>query len=237
LLIDTLSMTKSKKFGGFTIIIVALFFLCQRIYAQDIAEDEHGLYVQHHIFYAGVVAGVNLSQVDGDNFAGYYKYGANLGLIGYAKLWKKVALSYELLYSQRGSRATAIDLPKISGIDSILITKYGINVNYAEIPVMINVFDKTKSHIGAGISYSRLLSSSETLQTYPATNAGLSKYPFIKNNMEFVVSSELHIWKGLFFNIRFQYSIIPMRLAVPPNFSRSVQYINMWSLRMMYLIF
>lgn len=230
-------MTKSKKNAGFSIIILFLLLAASVLRAQEADDEEHGFFVQHHTFYAGVVMGMNLSQVDGDNFAGYYKFGANFGLIGYAKLRKRLMLSYELLYSQRGSRATSANLPLLSGIDSILITKYGIKVNYAEIPVMINIFDKYRSHIGIGASYSRLVSSSETLATVPAYPIDLSKYPFIKNNMEFVTSAELHIWKGLFFNIRFQYSIIPMRINVPPNFSRSVQYINMWSIRMMYLLF
>lgn len=227
-------MNKSRKITPFISITIFLCFFAFGCSAQHIDEEETGILIQHHIFYAGVIGGINLSQVDGDNYAGYYKTGANFGVIGYARLRPHVALSYELLYSQRGSKS---HLPQPSGIDTVVVNKYGINVNYAEIPVMINVFDKQKSHIGVGLSYSRLISSSEYLSTTPAYNIDLSKYPFIKNNLEFVVSSELHVWKGLFFNIRFQYSIIPMRIAVPPNFSRSVQYINQWTIRMMYLIF
>lgn len=229
-------MNKSRKFAALITITIILTAFGSTVRAQETDDDEdHGLYVaQPRIFYAGFIAGGNFAQVDGDNFAGYRKIGANFGGIGYVQFAKHVALSWEILYSQKGAKS---DISRLSNlIDSVYITKYGITVNYAEIPVMINYFDKRKSHFGIGVSYSRLVSSTETLQTDPIYAIDLTKYPFQKNNMDILAGAQLHLWKGLFLNIRFQYSLTPMRTNSPPGFSRvQQQYNNLWTVRVMYL--
>jgi outer membrane protein with beta-barrel domain len=229
-------MNKSRKFAALLIITIILIAFGTVAHAQDDEEDgeEHGLYLaQRRLFWAGFVGGVNFAQVDGDNFAGYHKVGANVGGIGYWNFHKHVSLSWEMLYSQKGSKS---DVYRVSGLDSILIVKYGINANYAEIPVMINYFDQHKSHIGIGVSYSRLVAATETLTTAPAYPIDLNKYPFAKNNVDFLAGAQLHLVKGLFLNIRFQYSITPIRTDSPPYFSRaSNEYNNIWVVRLMYL--
>jgi Outer membrane protein beta-barrel domain len=225
-------MDKVRKIGALSAVIFSLFFSSLAKAQGD--GDGTGYFVeQSKLFYAGIVGGANFAQVDGDDFAGYYKFGLNVGGIGYLHLAKFVSLSWEILYSQKGSKS---DVTRVSGIDSIYITKYGITANYAEIPVMINIFDRFKSHIGVGLSYNRLVSSSELLQTSVANPpVNLYKYPFNKDELEILAGANLHLVKGLFLNLRFQYSITPMRTDVPPNFSRATQYNNLWTLRLMYL--
>ncbi len=229
-------MNKSRKFAALITITFILLTFCSVARAQNEEDDEpHGLYIEHaRLFYAGLIGGANFAQVDGDNFAGYHKVGLNVGGIGYVKLQKHVAVSWEILYSQKGAKS---DFPRQSGIDTIWILKYGINANYAEIPLMFNYFDKRKSHVGIGVSFSRLVSSSETLTTsHPGYPVDLNKYPFVKSNYDFLAGAQLHLVKGLFLNIRFQYSIIPIRNDSPPNFSRAPQqYSNLWTVRLMYL--
>ena len=229
-------MNKSRKFAALIIITIILMAFGGVARAQDEEDDgeEHGLYVQQpRLFYAGFIGGANFAQVDGDNFAGYHKVGANFGGIGYLRLQKHVSLSWEILYSQKGAKS---NMMRVSGIDTVLIVKYGINANYAEIPLMINYFDKNKSHIGIGVSYSRLVAATEPLTTAPAYAIDLNKYPFAKNNYDFLAGAQLHLVKGLFLNIRFQYSITPIRTDSPPNFSRDPkEYNNIWTVRLMYL--
>ncbi len=236
------SMNKSRKFGALILIIVILTAFSGAVFAQDEEDEEdHGLYIeQPKVFYGGLVAGANFAQVDGDYFAGYRKIGANVGGIVYTQLAKHVAISLEILYSQKGSKS---NLAQISpGDHNITILKYGISANYAEIPVMINYFDKRKSHFGIGVSYGRLVGSTETVQTVDTNNKIVnldfnSVYPFKKDAFDFLAGAELHLWKGLFLNIRFQYSLIPMRSQIPPPaFARSEQYSNLWAVRLMYLI-
>jgi Outer membrane protein beta-barrel domain len=226
-------MDKVIKFAALCLISF-LFAVCSNpARAQSEEEEEHSMLIPKKIhIYAGAIVGTNFTQVDGDNFAGYYKIGANIGGIGYVKFTKNWAVSMELLYSQKGSIANKV---QASGIDSVYITKYGISVNYAEIPIMINLFDKLKSHIGIGFSYGRLVNSGETLVTAPNYPIDLSKYQFRQDEWEFLAGAQMRLFKGLFLNLRFQYSIVPFRTDIPPNFSRAAQYNNMYTLRLMYL--
>jgi hypothetical protein len=196
--------------------------------------EEGGYYMEdNHLFFAGVIGGVNLCQVDGDNYAGYHKAAVNVGGIGYMKLGKWVSLSWEILYSEKGSKSNGY---QYSGIDSVVVTKYAIDLKYAEIPVMINVFDKLKSHLNVGLSYSRLIAATETLQTSPNYAIDLTKYPFAKSDWNLLAGAQLHLVKGLFLNLRFQYSLLAIREQTPPYFSRAAQYNNLWTLRLMYLL-
>lgn len=182
-------------------------------------------------FYGGVILGTNFTQVDGDNFAGYHKIGLNVGGIVYIKLDEHVAASMEILFSQKGSRATD---PQVLN-PGLYITKYNIDLNYAEVPLMINYFDKRKSHFGGGVSYSQLASYKESITTQPYQNIDLNKYPFKKGDLNLVLGGSLRIWKGFFFNLRFQYSLISIRDKIPQDYAKAAQYNNMWTIRMMYL--
>ncbi|MFI5196883.1 MAG: outer membrane beta-barrel protein [Chitinophagales bacterium] len=239
-------MTKSKKFAAhIPIVIGILIAFSGAAHAQQEEDDEeHGLYLEKaRVFSGGLVAGANFTQVDGDYFAGYRKIGLNAGAIVYAHLTKHVALSMEILYSQKGSKS---DGPQPSpALPSLLILKYGITANYAEVPIMINYFDKRKSHIGVGVSYSTLVNVKESITTDTAVSNTIKttdlsiQYPFKKDDFNFVVSGQLHLIKGLYLNIRFQYSIIPIRSGadLPPiQYARADQYNNLWVVRLMYLV-
>lgn len=228
-------MNKSRKIAALPAIIVLLLFFHSHSFAQ--ISDEADVYTDKiKVISVGALAGVNFSQVDGDNYAGYHKTGLNVGGIGYIRLRNNIAFSFELLYSQRGAKDNGI---RYSPLDSAtLILKYSINNAYAEIPLMINYFDKHKSHFGAGISYSRLLSTQEsmTLDTAASLVVDFNKYPFRKAGYDFVASAQMHIWKGLFFNVRFQYGLSPIRTLSPPGLSRSQrQFSNLWTVRLMYV--
>ena len=237
-------MSKSKKFAAYIPITIGILiaFSCSALAQEEENGEEHGLYIEKpRVFSGGLVAGANFTQVDGDYFAGYRKIGLNAGAIVYAQVAKHVALSMEILYSQKGSKS---DGPQFSpGLSSLLILKYGITANYAEIPIMINYFDKHKSHIGIGVSYGRLVNINESittdsLSTVKTIDLG-AIYPFKKEDFNFVAGAQLHLIKGLYLNIRFQYSINPIRSGadLPPiQFARADQYNNLWVVRVMYLV-
>lgn len=228
-------MIKSRKFGAFITLVIILTTFSIGLYAQaEYDEDfQRGYYIEEpRVFYGGLLLGANFCQVDGDNFAGYHKIGANVGGIVYGQFTKHGAVSLEILFSQKGAKSNIV---KESGINNLFIQKYNISANYAEVPIMINYFDKRKSHFGIGVSYSRLVSVSETMTTDPAIPFDFDQYPFRKNNLEGIAGAQLHLVKGLFLNVRFQYSLLPIRTNVPPNFSRAQQFSNVWVVRLMYL--
>lgn len=185
-------------------------------------------------FYGGLSAGATFTQVDGDNFAGYHKIGFTGGGIVYAHVANKLAVSIEILFTQKGSRANKT---QISNNRAYLIQKYDIALNYAEVPIMLNYFDKRKSHFGGGISYSQLINAKETVTTSPTfpSTIDLTQYEFKKYDLNFVLSGNLHLGAGFFLNARFQYSLLPVRTNIYREFGRAEQYNNMWVLRVMYL--
>jgi hypothetical protein len=186
-------------------------------------------------FYAGLIAGANFSQVDGDNFAGYHKVGMNVGGIVYTHLAEHLAVSLEILFSQKGAKSNREQTAN-TGASVFLIEKYKIHLNYAEIPIQINYFDKRRSHFGAGLSYSQLVSAKETSVTTPTYPNDFEKYPFKKSDLNFIIGGNLHLIQGLFLNLRFQYSLMSIRNNIPPGFGdRGQQFSNMWTVRLMYL--
>jgi hypothetical protein len=98
---------------------------------------------------------------------------------------------------------------------------------------MINYFDSRKSHFGGGFSYSQLASSNEYMNAN-YTIPKLSDYPFKKQDINLLLSGSLHMYKGFFLNLRFQYSLLSIRDNVP-GITRGAQYNNLWALRVMYL--
>ena len=208
--------------------LVLLVFLLTGAHFASFAQKDFDMY-ENRTFYGGLILGMNLTQIDGDNFAGYRRAGLNAGGVVYIKLQEHVAGSVEVLFSQKGSRATYAQ-PIGPGQ---YITKYGVDLNYAEMPVMINYFDSRKSHFGGGFSYSQLATANEYMNANYAIPK-LSDYPFKKMDINLLLSGSLHMYKGLFFNLRFQYSILSIRDNVP-GITKGAQFNNLWTLRLMYL--
>jgi len=227
-------MAKIRKFVS----LVGVVFASTVIHIEAQAQNPSNYYIEDpRTFYAGVIAGANFSQVDGDSYAGYHKVGFNAGGIVYTHLAPNLAVSLEILFSQKGARGHRT---QESGAQTF-INAYRINLNYAEIPIQINYFDKRRSHFGGGFSYSQLINANEVLETNPPQQPGntgyvdLEKYPFKKSDLNFVLGGSLHLWKGLFVQGRFQYSLLSIRKHTPPGYSRAEQYNNLWAVRFMYL--
>lgn len=224
------SMAKIRKFRGLLLALVSFLFTATHIYAQSYYVE------QENTFYGGPVVGANFCQVDGDDYAGYYKTGLNVGGIVYTRFGQRFAGSLEILYSQKGSRGHKAQLANLT--KEIEIRQYGISLDYAEIPIMIHVMDKRKSHIGVGLSYSQLVSSKESLTTnnpkYDDT-VNISGYPFRRADVNLLVGFNLRLVKGLFFNVRYQYSLAPIRTDVNYDFSRAKQFNNLYVVRLVYL--
>lgn len=212
-----------------------IFVSCSTVQKAN-AQNPSNYYLEDpRTFYAGVILGGNFSQVDGDNYAGYHKVGLNVGGIVYTQLAEHVAVSLEILFSQKGAKGNK-EQTATTGASGFLINKYQTTLNYAEIPIQINYFDRRRSHFGGGLSYAQLITAKETATTSPTYTENFEKYPFKKSDLNFVLGGSLHLIKGLFFNLRFQYSLISIRNDIPPGFGdRGQQFNNMWTARLMYL--
>lgn len=225
-------MTKISHFAVFLqIVLFTLGFT-----TLSLAQNPNSFYEEDpRTFYGGLLLGTNFTQVDGDNFAGYHKVGLNAGGIVYTQFAEHVAASLEILFSQRGARSNG---PKETANPTYRsMESYRIDLNYAEVPLQICYFDKRRSHFGGGFSYSQIISAKESVVTNPTfpNPDTLDNFKFKKSDLNFVLGGNLHLWKGLFLNLRFQYSLIPIRKDTYPGFGRAEQYNNSFVLRVMYL--
>jgi Outer membrane protein beta-barrel domain len=112
-------------------------------------------------FGTGVFAGLNLSQVDGDDMQGYDKPGINFGLRGITYILPTFEFHTELSYSQRGSQSKGYNRDLFKGRKMIL--------DYGAITGLLSVNDWLdpikefyRVQIQGGVSYGRLIRS-ETL--------------------------------------------------------------------------
>ena len=105
-------------------------------------------------FGAGIVAGLNASQIQGDLSGGYNKLGFKAGLRGIVRYAEKTEFGVDLLYSQRGSTNGL-------GANNINI-RWVIRLDYVEVPVWFCYKDWLSEEgfyqvkVYAGLSYGRL---------------------------------------------------------------------------------
>lgn len=117
-----------------------------------IAQEDNG-----RLFQAGIVAGFNASQLDGDLFRGYSKLGAHGGLkVKYQLPSKpKIGLSTEMLFSMEGSSQDI-------NFSSSTNNQVKIKLNYIEIPVLVS-YREWKIDFYGGLSYGRLIGASTSI--------------------------------------------------------------------------
>lgn len=112
------------------------------------------LSAQQARFKAGVVAGLNFSELTGKNSTDYY--GLNVGILGTARLSKHTQAGIEFLFSQNGEYILPEFYPEL---------EYGtIWLNHLEIPFhldwLIGVFEKDQFYdwnLNLGVAYTKLI--------------------------------------------------------------------------------
>jgi hypothetical protein len=217
----------------FILLLLLLLALCPKLTAQR--------------FKGAVIAGMNVSQVDGDEVYGYHRIGGQFGLAAILPL-KKWDITLETVFNQKGAfqkaqyEHWAYD-STLTSVDSALYTgAYDLRLNYVEIPLMVHYTDKERYTVGLGFSYGRLVNFSEiehggNVPPYSDT------VKFSKNDFNVLVDLQIRIWKQLKFNVRYAYSIVPIRertyydviYQLKDPWTRK-QYNNMFTFRLVYVI-
>lgn len=191
------------------------------------------------IFKAEIISGINFSQVDGDEVYGYKKMGANLGLgvIFPISKNKKWLVSLETIYNQKGAtaRKTAVDtFPQP--------WKYRLFLDYVEAPIMIHLEDKESWTIGLGFSWGRLVGAKEYENGVRVDSTTPQSSVYAHNDWNILADIRFRIYRGLKFNFRYAYSLIPIRerfftkttIVEGPHWRN--QYNNMLTFRLIYVI-
>ncbi len=129
-------------------LVPRLFFLLTLIGCVSMSQNLKG----QQRFKAAPILGFNLSQLDGDDLAGYHKIGVAAGGRVAAILHPKWRLTLEMQFIQQGSSRGRNDLN--GGLDRIAL-------QLVEAPLMVQ-FLEWKFQVNVGASYGRLISYSIT---------------------------------------------------------------------------
>ena len=178
-------------------------------------------------FGGGAMLGFNATQVDGDDMAGYNKIGLNGGFMADYPLSNIFSLSMEILYSQKGTSCHNGPNQYCANGSSKL------QMNYADIPLMINYHDKTGVSFGGGLSIGRLV---KTKYTYQGTLQNQPPAaPYNKFEYEIVASGTYMFATHVGVNIKYAYSIKPFAYSATSNFVNKGMYNNVVTGRLVLL--
>lgn len=161
------------------------------------------------LFDAGLVGGINFTQVHGDNLAGFNKIGINTGAIAHINFNPNWSLSFEVLYTQKGS-ATYPDPNDLSAFE------YKLKMQYAEIPVLINYNDKNRLIFSAGLAYGRLFGAEEVINGNETPNI---EEALTSTDLSYVFGGTMLIGETRHFgaNFRYQQSFITIGESAQSN--------------------
>ncbi len=189
--------------------------------------------IQAQVIKGEAILGMNLSQVDGDEVFGFKKVGLNVGagvLIPIARNWD---VSLEALYTQKGANQK----PQYPDSDSNYA--YRINLNYAEVPVLVMYTDKGFISAGAGFSWGRLVGVKEWEHGKLVETTTVNNGPYNKNDFCILGDLRIRIYKQLKFNLRYQYSLVKIRTRefghISTGFWERDQYNNVISFRLIWV--
>lgn len=166
--------------------------------------------VEAQRFSAGLVAGLNASQIDGDELAGFDKVGLTGGIktiMEFESVWR---MNMELLYSERGSRPDIFNPDYDPDIE--------ISLKYIEIPVYVSLGDwwqeegeYYKVSAQAGLSYGRLLDAKTTDYYHPSEVAYDKLVPyFSENDLSWMLGATFRMSKQWGVTARYSRGIIPL---------------------------
>lgn len=154
---------------------------------------------------AFVTSGATLSQIDGDEVYGFKKFGyvGSVGALIPLESKERWLLSIETMFSQRGAREER----------STKTYFYNVTLPYIEVPVMAHFSDaKGGWTFGVGFSYSRLVGSPTESFRFDSTRfVPNTEMPYLKNDFAIIADIRFKIWRGLKFNVRYQYSLAPIK--------------------------
>ena len=216
-----------------TIFLLVCCLLVRPVRAQDNLYTQEGR--DNKTFTAALLLGLNFSQVDGDSYYGYHKVGLNTGAQVIANITGHFGISMELLYSRKGSRAVVVTESAAWGT---YIWKYYMDVNYIEVPIMLH-FMSHKYDLELGASYARLINSNEYVVSDQPVVISPDANRFNTSDVDFTVGRTRKIYKQLYVNMRYQYSLISIRpierIPIGYSYGNTGQFNNLFNLRVAYV--
>jgi len=162
-----------------------------------------GLFSQK--FNAGILAGGLVSQVDGDTWAGYNKFGFLAGGYVNLKLSHHSSLQMEMEYIQKGSR-------KNNDLEKDDLNSYLLRLHYLEIPVIYQFNFAKRFSAETGPAMDILLGSYEEKDGIPDPPTE----PLRNVTLSGIIGFSAYITNHLKACFRFNYSLISIRNTTAP---------------------
>lgn len=157
-------------------------------------------------FKAGIFAGLVSSQVDGDKSEGYHKMGFQAGAFSKYVFNEQLFLNTELKYIQKGSKHS-------DAKDNLYFT---IQLNYVEVPVLIQYQVNEHFVFGGGLSYAYLLKANvdDPFGAVPQDYLVYKEYDMnVLAQMKYLLGE--HFWV----DFKFAYSILYITKESPRQFN------------------
>ncbi|MFH1296764.1 MAG: outer membrane beta-barrel protein [Bacteroidota bacterium] len=186
---------------------------------------------------------MNLSQVDGDEVYGFKKVGFNGGPsiiipIGKERRW---SVTMEMLFSMNGAYqkgGSAIN-DTIDTAVPVYYNGYKLNLNYIQVPLMVHFTDKKIIAGGLGFAYGQLVDVREWEDGKRQDNTNLQG-PYTLADFQVLADVRVRIWKRLWANVRYSYSLLPIRTRDFKNITGKQvwtrkQYNNVITMRLTYI--
>jgi hypothetical protein len=168
-----------------TILVLVLFFTAWAARGQ--------------LFTGGVAGGLAASQIEGDEYAGYYKAGGSLGAWTRTNLKGKLQVQMEVRYIMKGAgKQTNTEDPSY----------YRVQLHYAEVPLLAVYTLRKKLAFESGIGFAFLIASGEDLDGYGYLDPDP---PFRGIDLNWQAGVNYAFTSRISGDIRFSYSLIPVR--------------------------
>lgn len=155
-------------------------------------------------FDGGILAGGDISQVDGDYWVGYNKVGFLAGGFVCLEFSPHSSLQLEMEYIQKGSREN--DVYEENDLHSYLL-----RLHYLEIPLLYQFTFLKRIQVEAGPAADVLLAYQEQTDGSELPNL----YPFRAVTLAGIVGVSGYITKHLKATFRFNYSLLSLRQPQP----------------------
>ena len=145
----------------------------------------------------GILGGLSASQIDGDTQKGYDKLGFFSGVFVEKMFTKVVGAKVELYYIGKGAKSNA------GGVEI-----FKTHLNYVEMPFLLTLSPIKHVEIDLGFAYSYLISAKMFKYGEELPNSAIDM-----SNSDFsgIVSGSYYFSTNVAFNVRFDYSLIPVK--------------------------
>lgn len=178
--------------------ILAISFLAISISA--LAQRRH----DDQLIHAYPVIGATWSQIEGDELKGFKQMGftGGVGALVNLRADEMLKLSVEATYSQRGT---------YNGTGNPY--NFDLRLNYVDIPITLHFQDPIGGmNFGIGLGYSRLVEQPHGSILFPNNFIpDTTDMSFLRNDLAIIGDLRFTIWRGLKMNIRYQYSLFPIK--------------------------